>query len=132
MFHSRSGKQDVVATSSTQAELTSSFEAAKEIIYFRDVLEELGLPEIVPTPLYIDNKSLLTLATNFSGNRKKVKHFLMRLNFLIEQVKKQVIQFVYIPTDDLCADALTKPLAASSFEKHREQILGQQRESDTS
>jgi hypothetical protein len=132
MFHSRSGKQDVVATSSTQAELTASFEAAKEIIYFRDVLEELGLPEIVPTPLYTDNKSLLTLATNFSGNRKKVKHFLMRLNFLIEQVKKQVIQLVYIPTDDLCADALTKPLAAGPFEKHREQILGPQRDSNTS
>jgi hypothetical protein len=45
---------------------------------------------------------------------------------LIKQVKKQVIQFVYIPNDDLCADALTKPLATASFEKHRERILGQQ------
>ena len=81
MFHYRSNKQDVVAASSTQAELTSSFEAAKEIsIYFRDVLEKVGLPEIVPTPLYIDSKSLLKLATNFNGNRqsrKKVKHFLI-------------------------------------------------------
>jgi len=59
-MHYRSGKQDVVAKSSTQAGLASSFEAAKEIIYFRDVLEELGLSEIVPTPLYIDKKSLIT------------------------------------------------------------------------
>jgi len=52
--------------SSTEAELCSAVECTKYIIYFHDVLDELGFAQLSPTPVYIDNASLLALATKFS------------------------------------------------------------------
>ena len=103
-------------------------QAALRPSYIHDVLNELGFAQLSPTPVYIDNASLLALATKFSGSLKRVKHFLMRLNFLIEQVQKQAIHFVYEPTSTLCADALTKPLPDPSFSRHVTQLMGPQRE----
>jgi hypothetical protein len=100
----------------------------KYIIYFRDVLNELGFPQLHSTPVYIDNDSLLIFATKFSGSQKRVKHFLTRLNFLIEQVQKQAIEFIHEPTSSLCADVLTKALPGSSFRRHASQLMGEQRD----
>jgi len=50
------------------------------IIYrYRDIGCNLG-----PTILYLDNDSLIQLSVDYSGNHKKSKHYLMRINFLIE------------------------------------------------
>jgi hypothetical protein len=127
MFYSRSSKQSVVATSSTEAELCSAVECTKEALYFRDLLHELGFTQLQPTIIYTDSSSLITLATKFSGHHRKVKHFLMRLNFLIEQVQQQHIQFQHMATKELTSDILTKPLVGAAFERHRDSLLGSQR-----
>ena len=127
VFYARSAKQTIVTTSSTEAETYSAVEATKEVIYFRDLLTELGFTQLQPTPLYVDNKSLISLATKFSGSHKKVKHFMMRLHFLIEQVNKQVIQLHHQPDDELRADLLTKPLQPGQFQAKRLRIMGPQR-----
>ena len=102
-------------------------EATKEIIYFRELLNELGFPQLDPTPLYVDNKSLISLATKFSGSHKRVKHFMMRLHFLIEQVNKQNIQLLHQPDEELQADLLTKPLQPAQFQAKRQKLMGPQR-----
>lgn len=53
MWYSR--KQGVVATSTTDAEYIAAFEATKEIVWTRRILEELGLRQLEPTVLYCDN-----------------------------------------------------------------------------
>ena len=52
----------------------------------------------------------------------------MRLNFLIEQVQKQAIEFIHEPTSSLCADVLTKALPGPSFRRHVSQLMGEQRD----
>ncbi len=54
----------MVTLSSTEAETYAAVEATKDIVYFRAILEELGFPQLQPTPLYVDNKSLITVANN--------------------------------------------------------------------
>ena len=83
-FYARSAKQKMVTLSSTESEAYTAVEATKDIIYFRNVLAELGFPIASPSPLLVDNKSLIELATRFSGNHKRVRHFLVRIHFLME------------------------------------------------
>jgi hypothetical protein len=126
MFHSQSKKQSTVATSSTHGEVNSAFEATKEIVYFRAILAELGFTQIHPTILYVDNASLITLATKFSGNVKAVKHYMMRINYMIEQVAAASISITKVHTTFNTADIGTKPLAPTPFISHRNKLLGPQ------
>ena len=71
---------------------------------------------------------MITLASKYSGNAKRVKHFLVRINFMIEQVANQVIHLKYISTLEHPADAGTKPLARTLLEHLRAKQLGIQRE----
>jgi hypothetical protein len=124
LFFSRSTKQTNVTLSSTQSELYAAVEATKDTVWFRDLLEEIGFPQEEPTPVCVDNESLITLASDFSGNHKRVKHFLVRLNFLIDLVDQKVITFVKVHTDVNTVDGLTKPLGPTQFIPKRMQLLG--------
>jgi hypothetical protein len=124
LFYSRSTKQTNVALSSTEAELNAAFEAVKDVVWFRELLAELGFIQSAPTVVYVDNASLITLASQYSGNHKRVKHFLVRLNFLIDQVKNGVVNFVKVHTDDNVADCLTKPLGPTALIPKRDSLLG--------
>lgn len=124
MFFARSFKQSGVTLSSTESENWAAVEAVKEIIWFRELLAELGFHQTQPTTVYADNASMITLAEHFSGNHSKVKHFMLRVNFLIEKVNEGVIKFEHVRTEDNVADILTKPLGPIDFERLRPLLLG--------
>jgi hypothetical protein len=52
-----------------------------------------------------------------------VKHYLLRINFLIEQVKAGVIQFQFVPSQVNVADIITKPLGPKDFQRLRAGLL---------
>ena len=124
MFFARSFKQSGVTLSSTESENWAAVEAVKEIIWFRGLLAELGFPQTQPTTIYADNASMITLAEHFSGNHSKVKHFMTRVNFLIEKINDKTITFQHVRTEDNIADILTKPLGPADFERLRPLLLG--------
>jgi hypothetical protein len=124
VFHARSNKQTMVTLSSTEAETYAAVEATKDIVYFRSILEELGFPQLQPTPLYVDNKSRITLAQQFSGNHKRCKHFLARIHYMIEQVDRHVVRLEHLRGTELRADSLTKPKAGQSFQQDTAELLG--------
>ena len=105
----------------------AAFEATKDIMYFRDVLEELGFKQLHPTPLYIDNKSLISMVHQPSGNHKRTRHYLLRLNFMIEQVSLLKVHLEYLEAPKQTADLLTKPLGPALFLPFRQELLGPQR-----
>jgi hypothetical protein len=124
MFFSRTFKQTNVTLSSTEAEHSAAVEAVKEIMWLRQLLTELGFPQLEPTPIFEDNASMITLAQDYSGNHKRVKHYITRINFLIEQVKAGVVEFTHVATVDNIADILTKPLGPDQFLHLRPLLLG--------
>ena len=126
-FFARSAKQKLVTLSSTESETYSATETTKDVVYFRNVLHELGFPTSKPTSVKVDNQSLIALATKFSGNHKRVRHFLSRINYLIEQVDGKIITLDYIDTKINTADQLTKPLAEPAFLLARQRLMGPQR-----
>ena len=127
MFYSKSFKQDNTTLSSTESENAAAVEAAKEIIWFRSLLNELGFSQLEPTIVFADNSSMITLAQDFSGNHKRVKHYLRRINFLIELIKTNVIHFTHVATENNIADILTKPLGPHQFIQLRGILLGYDR-----
>jgi hypothetical protein len=123
MIYARSVKQNLVSLSSTESESVAAVEAAKEIVWFRTLLREFTVQKTVtPTKLLIDNQSLITLATNYSGHHKKIKHYIRRINYLICLVKQNTLDISYVPTEEQIADILTKPLACDLFEKFRNKL----------
>jgi hypothetical protein len=99
-------------------------DVTKEIIWFRQLLTELGFPQLDPTPVFEDNSSAITIATKWSGNSKRTKHFGIRIHFLLEQYNSSVIDLVHLSSDLQIADILTKPLSTDQFLRLRDLLLG--------
>lgn len=117
-----SGKQDVVATSTTHAEYIAQDSAARELVWIKQFMEELQLSLEQPLPLlgplHGDNQGALALAQN-PVNHKRSKHFEVKLHAIREWVAKKVLRVIYVPSQDNVADILTKPVDKPTLEKHR-------------
>lgn len=112
----KSRKQPVLATSSTEAEYVAYSIAAKEAVWLRNLLLQLGhsSPDIQKVIIYGDNKPALALTVN-PEHHSRTKHIEVQWHFVREQVKKGIVSLSYLPTGEMPADGLTKPLAGASF-----------------
>jgi hypothetical protein len=120
---SKSKKQTITADSSTVAEFIATHVAAKEIMWARTFLMELGYPQHDPTILFEDNQSTIAMINNHC-NTQRTKHVDIRYNLIREQVQLRLIQMQYLPTDDMISDVLTKPLGLAPFLRLRPKLLG--------
>jgi hypothetical protein len=116
-----SKKQTSVAMSSTEAEYIAAAHAAKEAVWLRRLLTELGQPTLHPTLLHIDNQSAIAITRNPEFH-DRTKHIEVRYHFLRHQHTQGEIDLVYKPTGEQVADALTKGLSREKHEKFREEM----------
>jgi hypothetical protein len=54
--------------------------------------------------------------------RPRTKHLNIKYHHFREEVRKETISIYHTRTEDQIADIFTKPLAETSFMKHRERI----------
>jgi hypothetical protein len=113
-FYCRSTKQSLVANSSTEAEVIALFEAAKDVIWLRHLLADLGFKQAHPTVVLEDNLACMAIAEG-RGTHSKIKHYARRFNFLLDIMKQNVIKLVHCRTENMVADCLTKPKEFLSF-----------------
>ena len=112
-----------MADSSTVAEYVAAHLGAKESMWIRNFLFELGFEQQHATTLFEDNQSTIKLIGK-PGNGNKTKHIDLRFNFIREQVAQDVVTMEYLPTTEMISDILTKPLGISSFLYLRSLLLG--------
>lgn len=110
-----STKQKTVALSSTEAEYIAISEASKEATYLRNLMREL-LGSLKKITIYNDNQGALKLTENPIFH-KRTKHIDIRHHFVREKIVNNEICLNYLPTEDMPADVLTKPLIASKHYK---------------
>ena len=115
----KSSKQDTVADSVTEAEYITASEAAKEAVWIRKFVFELGVvpSALCPLDLYYDNMGAIAQAKEPRSHQKS-KHILKRYHLIREIVDKGDVKICKVHTDLNVADPLTKPLPQSKFEAH--------------
>jgi hypothetical protein len=111
-----SKKQSSTALSSSEAEYIAAAHAAKEAVWLRRLLTNLGIDISSPTTLYIDNQSAIAIARNPEFH-DRTKHIEIRHHFLRQLVDNKEIAPLYLPTGEQIADALTKGLSREKHEK---------------
>ena len=94
-------------------------------LQMRALLADLGLPQSAPTPLLEDNQACIKLGTNVFSNSRKSAHIDARYHRLRHEIVNQrTLRFVYVPTADQAADALTKPLPAPAVRRFQLAMSG--------
>lgn len=146
-----SKRQATVALSSTEAEYITLTLAAKEATWLRLLLTELGLLQphdqhakilikegnssaeallqdttvrggVKETiPLKGDNQSSITLAHN-PVLHSRTKHIDTQHYYIRDEVSSGRIKLTYVPTTEMIADGLTKPLTHAKFHGFLEQM----------
>jgi hypothetical protein len=114
-FYSKSSKQKLVATSSTHAEIRALYTLTLDIIYIVHLCEEVGRPIDLPAIVFEDNQPVIDLTKTLSSKVTRSKHFLMRIEFIREQVMEGLIELRKIPTISNVADLLTKLIVGKTF-----------------
>jgi hypothetical protein len=117
-----SRKQPTVALSSCEAEYLAVSAAAQELVYLRSLLGEIGYRQEGSTTIYEDNNGCIDLANNPVGH-KRTKHIDVRHHFIRQLVSDGTLELVYISTDEMIADLLTKPLQKVKNERFRDAML---------
>jgi hypothetical protein len=113
-----SKKQNCVALSSTKAEYISAALAGQEIVWLRQLLEDMHELYTQSTTIYEDNQGCIKLANN-EKTSSRTKHIDVRYHYLRDLVENNIIAFEYCETMEMVADAMTKPLARLKLEEHR-------------
>lgn len=104
-----SSKQSVVAQSSTEAEYIALSTAAKEAVYLRRLLKEIGCLDQDKIVLLGDNISAQHIAKN-PVHHKRTKHIDIKYHFVREKVESKEIELKYVSTNENVADIFTKGL----------------------
>lgn len=122
---SRSFKLTMVTRSSAESELIALDEASTYAVWLRLILHELKVyghrapPSVI---IYQDNQSTIKMSTQETYNFKRSKHLLVRENYVRERIMTGDIEIRYMPTRDMLADILTKPVEKGTLERSLDQM----------
>ena len=120
--YAESSRQKINTTGSSEAELVGCSDGSKNIIWLRNFFIEQGY-KVVPAKIYQDNKSTLALLKNGRSTAKSTRHINIRYFFLKDRIDSGEIELEYLPTDEMIADILTKPLQGRKFQILRDRLL---------
>jgi len=104
-----SKRQTTVALSTTEAEYMALSHAAREAIWLRQLLKELGFEQTKPTEIYSDNQGCIALVAN-PIHHARTKHIDVRHHFVRQLHSDGAIQTLFCRSEENAADFLTKPL----------------------
>jgi len=108
-----SKRQSTVATSTAEAEYVAAAMATKEALWLRKLLSELGVDGDA-VPMGEDNQACLALVNNPEAT-VRTKHVDVAHNVVRDYVARGEVTFYFLPSADMPADGMTKPLPAPAF-----------------
>lgn len=111
----KSWKQPTVALLSTEGENTGMTDAAREALWLKGLINDLGI-EDESIIIYYDHQAVGFLSM---GERlhQRTKHIDFKHHFIRECITSGKINIKYIPTADMLADIFTKPLGKVKHQK---------------
>jgi hypothetical protein len=109
--------QATVALSTAEAEYMAATQAVKEVLWLKQLLNEIGFTQSQPVLIHSDNQGSIALTKN-PAYHSRTKHIDIRHHFIRDAVEVGAVELQYCATDDMVADVLTKALARDKHEKH--------------
>jgi len=95
LFHWFSKMQHSVSLSSAEAEYFGAMMAARELMWIRDLLFDLGIMLNGPSVIYSDSRSAILMAFDPIAF-KKTKHILRSAEFLRDSVAKEIVTLQHV------------------------------------
>ena len=111
-----SRKQQCVTLSTMESEYVALTAAATELIWLRNLLGELKVPQLNPTVLYGDNVAA-NLQTKRPGVSRSAKHIDTKYHFIRECVSMEKLDVKHVRSSENLADVFTKALPTFTFKK---------------
>jgi hypothetical protein len=131
MFHGgpfcwMSKKQRSVARSSCESEYIAQAMYAMQGQWAAQIFQDLGMPEYIgksktTVDMRGDNQGALALVKN-PHLHERSKHIDVCYHYIRDLAEKKRLEIKYVPTAEMPADGLTKPLARIAFERFRGQL----------
>ncbi|RVW36801.1 Retrovirus-related Pol polyprotein from transposon TNT 1-94 [Vitis vinifera] len=117
----RSIKQTCVADFTMEAEYVAASEAAKEAVWLRNFLLDLGVVPSVQSPitLYCDNSGAVANSKE-PRSHKRAKHIKRKYHLIRDIVQRGDVVVMKIASENNLADPFTKSLSSTTFERHVE------------
>jgi hypothetical protein len=115
----KSSKQETMIDSTAEAEYIVASRAAKEGVWMRRFLIELGVFPDASSPLnlHCDNNGAIAHAKE-PRNHQKNKHVLQKFHLIREFIRRDEIKMCKIHTNSNVASPLTKALPQPKHETH--------------
>ena len=123
----KSSKQKIVTKSSCESEVVAASDETGLLIHVNEFLRIQGYEAEMESPgvLFQDNQSAIKLEVNGKSSSNRTKHISIRNFWLKDKVSQGDIVIEYLPSEDMIADLLTKPLQGELFFKFRKQIMNE-------
>lgn len=115
----KSRKQNVVTKCSTFAEYITLSEAVTEILFIRNLCNEMFHMDVSePMNIYEDNSSAVAIV-KFGNFTKNSKHIEVQYHYINENYKRRLIVIVKIESKNNIAEIFTKALGKNGFLRNR-------------
>ena len=118
----KSRKQTSVSKSSTEAELIAFSDLSTEAIFGAEFIAGQG-EKMKQTLILQDNMSTIALIENGKSKSDRTRHIKIRYFWSKQLIDDGTVVIEYLPTNDMLADCLTKPLQGAKFTEMREKLL---------
>ena len=112
----------VVALSSAEAEYAAASYTCREVVFVRNVLEDLGFRIQFPTVICVDNRAAIEVAHNIVVTSRN-KHFVDAIHYFRDLVDHRVVVPTHVLTKYQRADGFTKCLGKSPFREWLRMLL---------
>jgi hypothetical protein len=115
----KSCKQKIVTKSSTEAELVACSDGTSTTVQNRNWMNSQGY-QLGAVTIRQDNTSTISWIEKGCPVSDSSKHIHTRYFHTKERVEAGEVDIEYVPTEDMIADILTKPLQGDQFRKLRD------------
>jgi hypothetical protein len=126
LIYWKSGKQNLVSRSTTEAEFNALLEGITQVEFLQDAIHfaykiDKRISNCKNTPIFCDNSSAGKISSSIESIAR-TKHIEVAHLWIQQEVAKERIKVHYVNTKNQAADIFTKSLARQLFEKFKERL----------